>query len=117
MYAAAQLIAFTAGNISFHAHAFADIRAVFSATRRTDIAGGDHFIIFYDHSAVVTSKACAALGNGLSQIQIVVRFISFAFAQNRRGDAVIIKIYCSTLHFELQPRFRVFCEKARKRLQ
>ena len=76
MYAAAQFIAFTAGNISFHAHAFADIRAVFSATRRTDIAGGDHFIFFYDHSAVVTSKACAALGNGLSQIQIVVRFIS-----------------------------------------
>ena len=65
-----------AGDTELLTNAVAEIGAVCTSARCADITGGNNFVILYDNSAVVTSKACAALGNGFCKIKIVVCFIS-----------------------------------------
>ena len=76
MHAAAKLIALPARYGQLFPYAIAQIRAVAPSARRSYIAGGYNFVVFYYNGAEFSAKAGAALADYLSKIQIIICFVS-----------------------------------------
>ena len=76
MDAAAQLIAFAAGNAQLRPDAVAHIGAVLTAPGRANVAGGDHLVVLDDDRAVAAAQAGGAFGYHLRQVEIIVAFVS-----------------------------------------
>ena len=74
--AAAQLIALAARHLQLHAHAPAEVGAVFSASGRAVVAGGNDLVVADNDRAILPPQTRRALQHRLGDVQIVVFFFN-----------------------------------------
>jgi len=76
MHAAAELVAFPARDMHLLADAVAQVDAVSPASRRANISGRNHLVVFDDHRAVALAQTGAALADDIGKVEVVIDFVT-----------------------------------------